>query len=161
MPSKTCSFSSLLVMDEDRRPRQEVAELAGGAYPVHLRHVDVHQHHVGLLFAAERQGFLAVVDPADRLHAGQLVHDARQPLGEETLIVDYQHPDDVFGAQGSTLLPRSARLVGVALGYALTLTTVQVGPTVGQTGSPRPAGRGSAPTTLRSSLTRAAFSWGI
>ena len=90
----------LLVPGEDdhRGLRQEVPDLPRSAYAVHLGHRDVHQDHVGLFLAAQRDGLLAVVGHAHHLHAGQHVDEAGEALGEEPLVVHDRHADDLFFA---------------------------------------------------------------
>src|SRR5918998_3499880 len=84
--------------DNDRGLRQKIPELACGADAVHLGHGDIHQDHVRLFLAAQRDALLAVVGYADHLQAGQHVHEARNALGEKSLVVHYRHPDDLFVA---------------------------------------------------------------
>src|SRR5829696_7890604 len=84
--------------DDDRGLRQKIPELARGADAVHLGHGDIHQDHVRLFFAAQLDALLAVVGYTDHLHAGQHVHEARNALGEKSLVVHDRHPDDLFVA---------------------------------------------------------------
>ena len=84
--------------DDHRGLRQEVLDLARGADAVHLGHRDVHQNHVGLLLAAERDGLLAVVGHADHLYAGQHPHEAGEAPRKEPLIVHDRHANRVLFA---------------------------------------------------------------
>ena len=77
-------------------------EQPGRLQPVHPRHPDVHQHHVGVV---------APRPPTRRLAVGRLAHhrdalggvqDDAEPRADQFLVVDHQHPDRGRARPGSS-----------------------------------------------------------
>ena len=76
-------------------------QLAGGLDAVHLRHPDVHQHHVGLQLVAHRDRLEAVAGDTDDLHPVLRVDDRPDALAEELLVVDQHDPDHAAPRTGT------------------------------------------------------------
>jgi hypothetical protein len=79
--------------------------------PVQHRHRDVHQHDVGRELAHEVDGLLPVArvpDDGDTLVAAE---DRLERLGEETMVVGYQHADRSHRSLRARIVPCYARPV--------------------------------------------------
>ena len=82
-------------------PRR-AGELRGGLDPVHPRHPDVHQHHVGPQLTGEPHGFEAVLglphdlDPVDR------AEEEPEAGPDQVLVVGDQDPDHGMGSVAAT-----------------------------------------------------------
>ena len=80
--------------------------------PVHARHPQVHQHHVGVVAAGELDRLLAVRGGADQLDPVEQPEQRAEALADHALVVGEQDADHVSGSHSSTLKPSS---VGPAL----------------------------------------------
>ena len=93
------------------RSARAAGEPPGGLEPVHARHADVHQHHVGVVGVRRGQRRLAVGGlPHHRDAVGGLQDDA-ESRADQFLVVDHQHPDQVAtGSRAVTAKSSSPRL---------------------------------------------------
>jgi hypothetical protein len=66
--------------------------------PVHDRHPQVHQHHVGLLPADRRHPFRPVVGLADDLDVARRAQNRAQVRADHWLVVDDHDPDHAAGS---------------------------------------------------------------
>ena len=57
------------------------------AYAVHLRHTDVHEHHLGLQQTSVLNGLSAVFALRDGLHILVILEDTSNPFPYEGLII--------------------------------------------------------------------------
>lgn len=72
---------------QDPHPWVLLADLPRGLDAVHARHLQVHEHHVGLGRGQEGQGLVPVARLADDLDSGDLVQDDPESLADDLLIV--------------------------------------------------------------------------
>ena len=62
--------------------------MLAGLDTVHARHVDVHEHEVGLVFTHQVKGGTAVLGLADHLHFGHVLDQTLDRFQEDALVVD-------------------------------------------------------------------------
>ena len=80
---------------DDRGPRPLFLELARRLEPVHVRHLDVHEHDVGQLAACNFQGFAPGARLGDHLDIARTVKHRGDALSNEFVVVHEQdtgHP---------------------------------------------------------------------
>ena len=79
--------------------------------PVQHRHRDVHQHDIGLQVVCEPTRLAAVAGVPDDLDPLVAAEDRLERLGEETVVVGYQHADRSHRSLRARIVPCYARPV--------------------------------------------------
>ena len=77
---------------QHRHVRALLLDAPRGLDAVHVRHGDVHQHHVGRQFAGQAHAFRAVLRLADDLQLGIGAQQHAQPRAHDRVIIDQQDP---------------------------------------------------------------------
>ena len=85
---------------------------ADGGDAVHVRHEQVHQHHVGLQPAGHRHALGAVGGLADDLDVGLQVEEGPQAHPDDRVVIDEQHPDLGSVVHVGSWRDRAARGIG-------------------------------------------------
>ena len=76
------------------------ADLAGGLYAVHHRHLEVHQHEVGPQRLHLAQRLFAIMRDADHLDVRMRAEHDTQPLAHDRLVIHEQDANHRFSPTG-------------------------------------------------------------
>jgi hypothetical protein len=73
------------------------ADLTGRSHAVHPGHAQVHEDHIRVALRRQLNRFDAVSGQSDDFCVVEAGHDGGQPLPDDPLVVDDQHPHGVTG----------------------------------------------------------------